>query len=418
MSRTKGKDTWEKYYNNKDNISIQIKKTAPYYADELTTKVEGNLPYDGIVIYKDGFSKHISRGGNTKLAFQFNPTGPIYYSPVDNFYKPGISSGLNLSPESFGIENQTFGNSEIYYQKVINSITDRWQSGNYSGELYDYLMELVSYANGGPGSFSGIKTDGFDWGTITSYFSEVIGPLVCIKRGILSDLRVTNISSAKIFIPSSSEALYVYKLICGDQEYLISAKSGRGVSNQVKPQFVLPYVENYLEIPLKSRKAYKLLQILSNYSIKKGPFLGWQLLQNTAELTAGAISDIEKNYDTNIKSSRDQITNIQPWKPFISKYFPTYKTVTYGQVRYKCETLIQSASKTGILHNDLKKIFQVYLNKSRISYVKMKVSMPNGNPSFTRIQDGGVKTINYLELRSSNDSLSRTSDKMGFDKVR
>lgn len=413
--RTSGKSAWEKYYKNNDGISVEVKKSAPYYVNETTTKVEGNLQLRTSVIYRDIFSQHISRGGNTKIAFQFNENGPVYYSPVDNFKKPGRVSGMDLTPESFGIENQTFNNSFTYHQTVVNSIADRWATSDYSGELYDYLMELVAYADGGSGDFIGIKTEGFPWGTIQSFFAEVIGPLACIKKGVLNDLGIIGLSNAKIFMPPSSIALYDYKLIVGDQEYLISAKSGRGVANQIKPQFVIPYIES---ATLKSTNAYKLLQILADYSIKTGAFLGWQLLQNTVELTPAAIADVAVNYEPRNKKSSDEIINVEPWLPFLRKYFPNAKTVTYGQVRYKCETLIKTASTTGILHTNLKKIFEEFLNKSRIIYVKMSVSIPDGRPTFSRIGDNGVKKVNYLELRSSNDSQNRTSDRIGFDMVR
>jgi hypothetical protein len=418
MGRTSGKSAWEKYYKNNDGISVEVKKSSPYYANETTSKVEGNLQIRTSVIYRDVFSQHISRGGNTKIAFQFNESGSVYYSPVDNFKKPGRVGNIDLKPEAFGIENETFNNSSSYYQRVIDSIADRWSTSDYSGELYDYLMELVAYANGGSGDFAGIKTEGFDWGAIQSYFAEVIGPLACIKKGVLSDLQITNLQSAKIFMPPSSISLYDYKLIVGNQEYLISAKSGKGVSNQVKPQLMLPYVENTLSATLKSSQAYNLLKILGDYSVKTGAFLGWQLLQNTVELTPAAIADVAVNYEPRNKKSSDQIINVQPWAPFLTKYFPNSRAVTYGQVRYKCETLIQTASRTGTLQTNLKKIFQEYLNNSRIIYVKMSVSMPDGRPTFSRINDNGVKSVNYLELRSSNDSQNRTSDRIGFDMVR
>lgn len=415
---TTGKLAWEKYYKGKDRVSIQVKKSSPYYADESSSKVEGNLQLGSTVTYIDIFSQHISRGGNNKIAFQFNEDGGVYYSSVDNFTKPGRVSGLDLKPESFGIENETFNSSYNYYQRVINAIADRWATSDYSGELYDYLMELVEYANGGSGDYSGIKKEGFPWGAIQSFFAEVIGPLACIKKGVLSDLKIPNLSNAKIFMPPSSVALYDYKLMVGGQEYLISAKSGKGVANQVKPQFVINSVENTLPNNLKSSTAYNLLKILADYSVKQGPFLAWQLLQQTTELTPGAISDVAANYEPRNKKSSDLLVDLQSWKPFLTKYFPNSKSVTYGQVRYKCETLIQSASKVGTLQTNLKKIFEEYLNNSRVIYVKMSLSMPDGRPTFTKLQDGGVKTINYLELRSSNDSQNRTSDRIGFDRVR
>jgi len=44
---TTGKPAWEKYYKGKDNVTVRVKKSAPYYGDETTSKVEGNLPYNG-----------------------------------------------------------------------------------------------------------------------------------------------------------------------------------------------------------------------------------------------------------------------------------------------------------------------------------------------------------------------------------
>jgi len=159
---------------------------------------------------------------------------------------------------------------------------------------------------------------------IQSYFAEVIGPLVCTKKGVLSDLQITNLQSAKIFMPPSSVTLYDYKLIVGNQEYLISSKSGKGVSNQVKPQLMLPYVENTLPITLKSSQAYSLLRILGDYSVKKGPFLGWQLLQGTTELTPAAIADVDSNYEPRNKKSSDQIINIQPMGTLPKKIFSKF----------------------------------------------------------------------------------------------
>ena len=418
---TSGKDSWKKYYEGKDGVVVEVKKSAPYYADETTSKQEGVLPLRAKVTYRDIFSQHINRGGNNKIGFQFNESGSVYYSSVDNFTKPGRVNNIDLKPESFGIQNETFNNSYSYYQRVINSIADRWSTSDYSGELYDYLMELVAYANGGSGDFAGIKTEGFDWGAIQSYFAEVIGPLACIKKGVLSDLQITNLQSAKIFMPPSSVSLYDYKLIVSGQEYLISAKSGKGVANQVKPQFVRDSVENTLSSTLKMSQAYQLLNILADKSVILGAFYGWKLLQSNGELNDRAIADVEANYTSGPKSS-NKLVNPQVFLPFVTRYMSdkvsNIQNVTYGQVRYKCETLIQAASKMGTLHNDLKKIFQEYLNNSRIIYVKMSISTPGGQPSFSRFQDGGVKTVNYLELRSSNDSQTRTSDRIGFDRIR
>jgi len=74
----------------------------------------------------------------------------------------------------------------------------------------------------------------FSWGEIQSFYAEVIGPIACIKRGLLSGLiNTAGLGGSSIYMPSDSERLYDYKLILGNDEHLISAKSARGVSNQV-----------------------------------------------------------------------------------------------------------------------------------------------------------------------------------------
>lgn len=421
MART-GKQNWLKYWKGNEGITTSVKKYSSYYDSLTATKSLGYLTVGTQITYRDSLSQHVDRGGSTKIAFQLsnNPNDPVYYAPIDIFVKPGRVGGIDLKPEAFGIENETFANSAVYYNRVINAILDKWDSNTYSGELYDYLMELVDFANGGAGSFSGIKTEGFPWGSIQSYFAEVIGPLACIKRNLLNSLGIS-ISSASIFMPPSSVSLYDYKLKSGNQEYLISAKSGKGVANQVKPQFVIAAVENTLSATLKSSDAYRLLEILKDNSVILGAFYGWRLLQSNGEITDACINDIITNYTSGPRSTT-KLVDPGIWQSFISRHLPSQsnntKNVTYGQLRYRCEKLIQDASKLGDLNRDLKNIFKNYLNSSRVIYVKMSLTMPMGTPSFSVMNDGGVKNINHLELRSSNDSISRTSDKIGFDRIR
>lgn len=422
-----GKQNWEKYWKGKDGLITKVKKANPYYENYTTSKSSGSLIINQEIVYDNSSSQHIALGGNTKIGFKFktDTSGEIYYSPVDNFRKPGITN-LQLSPSSFGISNVTFQNSLLYYNAVIKAIIDRWGTGDYSGELYDYLIELVEFAYKNTRDFGGIVFEGFNWGEIRSSFAELIGPLVCIHhQSVLSGLGI-NLSSAQIYIPPNSEPLYDYKLITNNAEYLISAKSGQGVANQVKPRFIVNAVDGILPTNLKSSVAYQLIKILNEYSIVMGPFRGWQLIQpkNSIQLTPEAIADIIQNYSDASKSV-NKLKNPDLFLPFIEVHFPNQsseiqrKNITYGQVRYKCETLIQTASKTGQLNQDLKKIFNYYLNYSRVIYVKMAIQEANGIPSFSSIISSGtdVKTVSQAELRSSNDQ-NRHKDKMGYDNIR
>ena len=321
MARS-GKEAWEKYYSGNDGVQVTVKKSCQYYETETSKSSLGTLSPGTVVTYRDALSRHIADGGNNKIAFQRSGSDDVFYASVDFFVKPGQISRIDLSPEGFGLEDQTY-TVTAYYNKLIESITDRWDTNSYSGELYDYLMELVSFANTGSvnsADLAGIKTQGFPWGAIQSYFGEVIGPLSCIRRNLLSGLGIS-LSNATIFMPPSSVALYDYKLISGGQEYLISAKAGKGTANQVKPQFVIDAVDSILPTTLKNSKAYQVLQAIKDNSVKGGAFAAWKIIQPTTDntLTDACISDVILNYDTRRGKSTDNLVNTTVWKPFVGK---------------------------------------------------------------------------------------------------
>jgi hypothetical protein len=414
---SQGKENWLKNWKGNDGIKVKIKVSSPYYINENTNKSDGTLIIGQEVIYNDANSQHIQKGGNTKIGFQFlDGDDAIYYSKVDNFIKPGRSENIKLNPSSFGLANRTFSNVTQYYNTVKQAIQSRWQQEKLNGELYDYLIELINFADGGSPNLSGIDTSSFDWGELQSYFAEVIGPIACIKQNLLSQLGITT-SNASIFIPPESEKLYDYKLIANSKEYLISAKSGRGSSNQIKPEFIMPYLENISQ-NLKQSKSYKLLKIIDENSIKQGPFFAWKMIENSRTISKNCIDDILLNYGKAV-SPETKIKNTTIWNSFINTHMSVSKIedVTYGQLRYACEDLIHTASQ-GTLQNDLKRLFEIYLNVSRIIYVKLTLNRLTGSPSFDLINIYGVKSLNYVEIRSSNDKQRREADKLGYDKVR
>jgi len=406
MARS-GVRNWQDNWKGSDKQS-EVKSVSSYYSlrDNGTYFAAGTLQKGVKIVYIDSMTKE-----HTKAAFKFLTGDEIYYANIDKFVKPGRVGGIDLSPEGFGLDNRTYSSADNYYQEVIKSIGDRWERGGYSGELYDYLFEVMEHARTGSNNFSGIRLQGFPWGSIQSYFGEVAGPVAAIKRGILNSV-IPGVSSAKIYMPPSSVALYDYKLIVGTHEYLISAKAGKGVSNQVKPQLVLTAVDSKLSSSLKRTKAYNLLNILANESVIRGAFLGAQLFDDT--LNSSALNDAQQKYSVAAKSSTKlDEESIELWKPFISKRsMGSPSSVTYGQLRYQCEKIIQEQSKQGTLNSDLKKIFQEYLEESRVIYVKMSLSTTTGVPTFTSSK-GGVELVRSLYLRTSNDQ-NRSADRIGF----
>lgn len=422
-----GKDAWEKYYNGNNNITVEVKKVAPYYEDETSSKPSGSLSIKTKVIYQDALSQHIKRGGNLKIAFQFDLSGPTYYSSIDNFKKPGGTSGIGLKPKNFGIENKTFDSSFSYYTAVVNALDSRLESKEIGGELYEYLLATLNYSKTGTVNFANIQKDSLPWGEITSYFGELAGPLACVS-GHCANIStiIPSASSCKIYMPDDSVPLYDYKLISSNgKEYMISAKAGKSVSNVVKPQFVIGPLSGIIDdsqlTTLKRSLSYKVLQVLANSEVKSGAFYAYQLI-NPKLLTGAMVANIMSVYQRNNDSTK-KISDLNLLMPFINQFKNSYSVMsgkkpqdmTVGLLRYVCEQEIAKWSKTTTPNLNLKQIFEKYLSYTRVIYVKM-IASATQNPSFSAFggETDAIKKVNSIELRTKNDSVARVEDKVGF----
>ena len=421
MASTKG-DNLDRNWRGANRTST-VKKAGPYYSSPESNSMSGRLVVGTQITYIDSATENYQ-----KAAIQFAGDQNIYYTHIDNLVKPRTSarSGVRLSPGSFGLDNRTFNSPYDYYNTIKSGINAR-KADDIDGELFDYLYELLAYAKDGTQDYVNIVLSDFPWGQIQTYYAEVLGPLACCYRGLLSRFVPEGLGSATIFMPPDSERLYDYKLITGSNEYLISAKAAKGVSNQVKPQFVVDAVSGILPFNLSSSTAYQLLQILKDNSVILGAFKGWQLIQPT-EITNACISDVMSNYNN---TSRINPNTIDIWDSFVRKHLPhrvttksegtgknrrtvsTIETTTYGELRYKCEQLIETWSKSGTQNSDLRAIFNLYLSRSRVIYVKMNLNKTNGVASFTADGGSGSSLVNSLYLRTSNYA-TRTADKIGF----
>jgi len=391
-----------------------VKKTVSVYRkdDNGSFQAAGAVNAGTSVTYIDSLTED-----HLRAAFRTDD-GEVFYANVDYFVKPGKErQSVLLRPSIFGLSNRTFFSVTDYYNELVNALNRR---NDIPGELFDYLYELLDYVDNGYGDFNGIKFDGFPWGEIQSYYAEVIGPIACIKRGILSGLLDTSgLGGASIYIPGGSEALYDYKLVSGNKEYLISAKSARAVSNQVKPQFVIPYIKSS---NLIATTEYQVLQSLANERNRKaviqGPFYTWQIIQSNGEITGSCISDIINNYTSSSKSNT-KLVDPSIWQNFINLHLPSKKSkaniknVTYGEIRYECEQLIERWSRSGTQNRVLKEIFNEFLNQSRVIYVKLDLNQTTGRPIFTASAGGGTSLVRNLYLRTSNYA-TRTEDRIGF----
>ena len=412
---TSGRDNLDRNWRGQNHQST-VKKAVTYYTKDDNGRYTsvGSLSPGTLMTYIDSLTED-----HLKAAFRLSTSEDVYYANIDFFVKPlsAQATATRLTPASFGLEDKTFSSVTQYYNAVVSAITSR---DDIDGELFDYLFELLDYVYNGSGNYTGIDFSNIPWSQIQNYYAEVLGPIACIKRGVLgSVVNTTGIASAKIYMPADSGELYDYKVMFGDIEHKISAKSARGVSNQVKPQLVIPYIKSF---DLLNTTEYAVLQSLADErerkSVIRGPFYTWQLIQKNNEVTQACIADILSNYTTGSKSNT-KISDPTIWQNFVNLHIPAKKSkaniknVTYGELRYKCELLIESWSKTGNQNRVLKEIFQEFLNESRVIYVKMEVSKTTGVASFSASSGTGVSLIRNLSLRSSNYA-TRTEDRIGF----
>lgn len=408
---TSGRDNLERNWRGQNHQST-VKKATTYYSKDDSGRYTsaGSLSPGMLITYIDSLTED-----HLKAAFRLSTSEDVYYANIDYFVKPRSrqARATSLTPSSFGLEDKSFSSVTQYYNAVVDAITSR---DDIDGELFDYLFELLDYAYNGFGSYTGINFSNIPWGQVQNYYAEVIGPIVCIKRGILTSTVNTNgISGASIFMPPDSEQLYDYKLSFVNTEHLISAKTARGVSNQVKPQFVVDAVEDSGQLRnLANTKEFSLLKILGDNTVIRGALMGWSLIAPT-EMTEAAVQSITSVYSG--QRHTEKIPDPSLLESFINKHMTSKKSnpesITVGEVRYKCEQLIQNWSKAGNQNQVLKNIFNIYLNQSRVVYVKMDVNKRTGTASFSSSAGGGSTLVRNLYLRSSNYA-TRTADRIGF----
>ena len=185
MAASRGVDSWNKHWRGRGNIPTRIKNTSsPYYSDSSSSRTSGNLPKDTQVTYID-----ILTQTHTKAAIQVGDN--IYYTNIDNLVKPRSLSIVSLKPQSFGLSGTEYSLTD-YINAVKSSINSRQ---DILGDLQEYLLSLVDYADSNSQSFSGFDFTTLPIADIKKDFGEVIGPIYCMRRGLLNrSLGITSTS--------------------------------------------------------------------------------------------------------------------------------------------------------------------------------------------------------------------------------
>lgn len=391
MAGSRGIDNWNRNWRGRGNVPTTIKPPtgAPYYADSNSSRTIGTIPRGTAVTYIDSQSRF-----HNKVAIQLENT--IVFTNIDNLVKPRSASTVDLKPQAFGLAGTEYTLSS-YLTALRNSIASRT---DVNGDLQEYLLDLVQFADSGSANFSGYNTAQLPINDITKDFGEVIGPIYCIKRGLSRYSIGVNLAS-KIFIPvAPNEPLLDYYIIVGTNRIKISAKAV-GTSNTLKVADLVPPILNNPTLLQKYNNTieFRTMREIHDNSMIQGPIKACAALgiisQQAVNSVANNPPDVpDTSLFSNLIESDSRLRN--------------QRTVTTRQVSFLCEKALVDYSKNNT---------QTYTNlirdvlKNEIYFVKLNIL--NGVPSFTVEATTGQSSINNLYFRTKNGYDSK-SDKLGF----
>ena len=390
MAASKGVNNWNKNWRGLGEIQTVIKTSASYYQSEVVRPV-GTLRKDTPVTYVD--SESVS---HTRVAIRLGEE--IYYTNIDNLVKPRSLGNINLKPQSFGLSGQKFSIIN-YISKVREAIISRQ---DIKGELQEYLLELVDFSVDGNKGITGYDNTQLPMASIVKDFSEVIGPIYSVKRGLTKfGLNVNN--SSDILIPSSSaEPLLDYYVITMEKQIKISGKS-KGTSNTLKMNDLVPRILNNQNLTNKysSDREFIIMSEIHNNTMIQGPI--------KACVRLGIINQIAAN---SANTSSAYIPSKELFEDLISTdaRLKNKENITVREISYLCEKELVNYSKQTLVSQKFKNIVNDVLN-DEIYFVKFNIM--NNIPSFITEATSGNVSINNLFFRSKNGYESK-SDKLGF----
>jgi len=395
MAASKGVDNWNKNWKGSDRSTV-VKKSGPYYNYGETRSI-GLLPMGANVVYIDALSE-----SHTRVAVRYGKD--IVYTNVDNLTKPKSLSTVNLQPQAFGIVGREFSVSE-YVRELRTQIQNR---SDITGDLETYLLDLVNYSYTGTASFGGYDIRDLPLADIIKYFGEVLGPIHCLKRGLLTKFNLGVGLSTKILIPTSTtEPLLDYYLVKQDGKRIPISAKATGTSNPLKVDIIVSKIKNSPTLLRKYQNTteFKILDAINNNTMMDGPFVGAMLLGEITDQAAALA----------ISSRGGILQNTAPFQNLIKtdsrlSILPKNQRPTAMQLSYVCEKKIvqYSRSNSGKFTNMIKDTLA-----EEIVFVKLSINPMTKTPQFEALKASGSYGIGLVKLRSKNGYASK-SDKLGF----
>ena len=418
MAARTGNLAWKVHFQGLDR-KTKIRRPSTTVFDQEGNKLNVPLMMGTDATYIDNLSESHPNDSQSasverKKVVAIRIGQDTYYVDVNDLIKPASLNKVKLSPQSFGLGGtSTLSN---YVSNLKSSIKSRQ---DIKGDLEDYLTDLVDYEMTGTGNLSGYNTTDLPMASIEKEFGEALGPIFCIKKGLLGKSLGVN-QSTQINIVGEGVKTKDYELINTDGKIInVSAKGGTSSSNTYKPSSIMEIVDPdpRLQSRINQYGATQLnvIRTLNNNSAILGPIkaanaLGYynaqsSLLPSTGVRNSSFISkQLQKAYEPMFLTADSEIAKRYREKEKTGGTF-TYRTITWCHENFLIKYSLKSANQ---------KIFSRIVNdvtSSNLFFVKLNFSsqVPTFNVLFP-----GSGSINNVKLRQKNTKFDGGGEKLGF----
>ena len=236
--------------------------------------------------------------------------------------------------------------------------------------------------------------------SIRNDFGEAIGPIFCLKSGLINKNLGINASSTVSFPGSGTAQLLDYIIGTSTKQIKVSAKS-KGTANTLKMASLISQVNPKFQ----STTEFQIMNTINSNSMNMGPIQGCSLIGAISQQAAGSvgglrgndavISDVSKQLFANLIMNDSELRN--------------RKTITLRNIAYVCEKKLVEYSKKSMVSKKFTEIVKDILD-NEVFYVKLDID--NGIPKFNVVSTSD-RTISGIHFRNKN-GYDSTSDKLGF----
>ena len=392
MTASTGSENWISNWKGQGDITSMIKVVDATIYDKDNKRLPQKLSKGTPVTYIDNQSKEYS-----KVAIRVGQD--IFFTRIDNLVKPKTLGAVNLKPQAFGLGAPLSLTS--YVSTLKKSIKNR---NNIKGELQEYLLDLVDYVFSGGGGLVGFKFNELPMASIRNDFGEVLGPIFCLRSGLINLNLGVNASSTISFPTSGAEPLLDYLINTPTKQIKVSAKA-KGTSNTLKMSALVPAVLNDSKLSIKHANSleFRLMSTINSNSINMGAI--------ECALLIGAISPQAAGSVRGLRGNGTEIPNPQLFIDLISNesILRSKQKFTLREIAYACEKKVVEFSRKTMVSKKLTEIVKDILD-NEIFFVKLDID--NGIPRFNIVSTSD-RTISNLVFRNKNDT-GRASDRLGF----